>query len=244
MKSPLNAELLVRHMAAGFLLVDSEWVVRLANPKASTLLRRSVADIEGGALWDAFPGLGGTPAEQQLRIVPQGRVERRFEFFSPSLYNWFEIWAIPAPGPALYVYFIDVSDRARLMRTEAVQESVRQILHQAPVAISITRGPEHRYELTNAAARALVGGRALEGVLARRALPEVDPALFDILDRVYESGTPLTLHDLEVTYDREGDGTLYTGTFDVMYQPMRASDGNVEGIIQIAVETTRAERPS
>ena len=33
------------------------------------------------------------------------------------------------------------------------------------------------------------------------------------------SGEPLTLKDLEVTYDREGDGTLYRGTFDVTYQP-------------------------
>ena len=108
----------------------------------------------------------------------------------------------------------------------------------APVAITITRGAEHRFELLNTAARSLVGGRNLEGLAARAALPEVDPTLFEIIDRVFETGEPLTMHDLVVTYDRNGDGQPYTGTFDITYQPLRGTNGEIEGTIQTSVETT------
>lgn len=234
----MNAEIIVRHIIAGFLCVNQEWVVQRANARASTMLRKHSRDIEGKTLWEAFPGLKGTSAEQVLRTVPLTRTEQRFEVFAPELYNWFEGWAVRGDDGEIYVFFRDVSDRERAIQTDALRESLRRVLMDAPVAISITRGPDHRYELINNASRGLVGGRNLEGLTARNALPEVDEALFTILDTVYRTGDPVTLKDLEVTYDREGDGVLYTGTFDVTYQPMRDTDDKISGIIQTAVETT------
>ena len=235
----MNADVIVRHIIAGFLAVDADWIVRKANPRASTLLRRRSSEILGKSLWDAIPGLGDTSAAYELKAAESGTIERRCEFFSPSLYNWFEIWCVP-DGPDLrYVFFQDVTDRARAMQSDAVRESLRHILMDAPVAITITRGAEHRFELLNTAARALVGGRNLEGLAARAALPEVDPALFEVLDRVYETGEPVTMKDLAITYDRNGDGKQYTGTFDLSYLPLRSANGQIEGTIQTSVETTQ-----
>lgn len=234
----MNAEIIISHILAGFLCVNNEWVVQRANARASTMLRKPNRDIEGKTLWEAFPGLSGTSAEQVLRTVPLKRTQQRFDVFSAELYNWFEGWAVQGDAGDIYVFFRDVSDRERAIQTEAVRESLRRMLMDAPVAISITRGPEHRYELINNASRELVGGRNLEGLTARSALPEVDQSLFAILDNVYSTGEPVTLTDLEVTYDREGDGVLYQGSFDVTYQPMRDTDGKISGIIQTAVETT------
>jgi PAS domain-containing protein len=235
---PLDAALILRHIVAGFLAVDADWTVRVANPKACTLLRRPTPEIEGHSLWEAFPGLGESTAAADLRAAVGGRIERRYEVFSPTLYNWFELWAVPTSDGDLYLFFQDVTDRARAIQSDAVREALRRTLMDAPISITITRGAEHRYELLNQGARALVGGRDLEGMTARNALPEVDSRLFDVLDQVYRTGEPITLRDLEVTYDREGDGTLYTGVFDITYQPMRGADGSVEGLIQTAVETT------
>lgn len=47
------------------------------------------------------------------------------------------------------------------------------------------------------------------------------------------------MRDLSITYDRNGDGTLYTGTFDATYLPLRSTNGQIEGTIQTTVETTR-----
>ncbi len=234
----MNAEIIVRHIIAGFLCVNHEWVVQRVNARASTMLRKPSRDIEGKTLWEAFPGLAGTSAERVLRTVPLTRTEQRFEIFAPELYNWFEGWSVRGDDGEIYVFFRDVSDRERAIQTEALRASLRRVLMDAPVAISITRGPEHRYELINNASRGLIGGRNLEGLTARNALPEVDESLFAILDNVYRTGEAVTLQDLEVSYDREGDGVLYTGSFDVTYQPMRDTDDKVSGIIQTAVETT------
>lgn len=225
-------------MADAFIAVDAEWRVYRTNSRATTLIRRPASQCEGHLLWDCFPDLAGSSTEQELRAAARGSTtERRLEHFSATLYNWFDVWCVPADG-GLYIFFRDVTDRARAMQSSAVRESLRQILEDAPVAISITRGPDHRYELVNRAARALVGGRSLEGLTARNALPEVDESLFAMLDRVFESGDPLMLRDLEVTYDRAGDGTLVTAMFDVTYQPLRDPDGSVAGIINTSVETT------
>ncbi len=234
----MNADIIVRHIISGFLLVDADWMVRAANPRASSLLRRPSNEIEGKSLWDAIPGLRDTSAADKLKSSESGTVERRTEFFSPSLYNWFEIWCVPDGPDVRYVFFLDVTDRARTMQSDAVRESLRHILMDAPVAIIITRGAEHRFELINTAARALLGGRNLEGLAVRAALPEVDPKLFEIIDGVFETGEPVTLRDLVVTYDRNGDGQLYTGTFDVSYLPLRSTNGAIEGTIQTSVETT------
>ena len=234
----MNADIIVQHILAGFLCVTDKWVVQRVNARACTMLRKPERDIEGKSLWEAFPGLVGTRAEQVLRALPLTSVEQRFDVFAPELYNWFEGWAVRGDDGEIYVFFRDVSDRERAIQTEALRESLRRVLMDAPVAISITRGPEHRYELLNNAARGLVGGRDLEGLTARNALPGVDESLFTILDNVYRMGEPVTLQDLEVTYDRAGDGVLYTGSFDVTYQPMRDTDDKITGIIQTAVETT------
>lgn len=234
----MNPEIIIRHIVAGFLWVDDEWIVKRVNARASTMLRKPNREIEGKTLWEAFPGLTGTSAERVLRTVPLSRTEQRFDVFSAELYNWFEGWAVRGDDGEIYVFFRDVTDRERATQTEAVRESLRRVLMDAPVAISITRGPEHRYELINNAARALVGGRDLEGITARNALPEVDESFFAILDKVYQTGESVALQDLEVTYDREGNGVLYVGSFDITYQPMRDTDSKISGIIQTAVETT------
>ena len=239
----MNADVIIRHIVAGFLAVDADWIVRTANPRASTLLRRPLTDIEGKPLWDAVPGLRDTSAADDLKAVERGTVERRVEFFSPPLYNWFEIWCVPDGPDMRYVFFQDVTDRARAMQTDAVRESLRRILMDAPVAITITRGSEHRFELLNTAARALVGGRNLEGLAARAALPEVDAMLFNVLDQVYQTGEPVTMQEVVITYDRAGDGQSYTGTFDMSYQPLRSTSGQIEGTIQTSVETTAYAGP-
>lgn len=231
----MNAELILRHMLAAFLWADADWIIRKANPRATNLIRVPLEQLEGQSLWECFPDLAGSAAETELRNTAKGAIERRFEHFSPKLYNWFEIWAVPHEG-GVYIFFRDVTDRARALQSEAVLESLRRLLMDAPIAISMTRGSDHRFELMNQAARGLVGGRNLEGMPARVALPDIDPTLFELMDRVYETGQPTTLTDIEVTYDRLGRGELYTGTFDISYQPLREADGTIFGVVSISVE--------
>jgi hypothetical protein len=191
----------------------------------------------GASLAQSIADFAGSRAEEQLRGVMDGTFERRIDHFSPSRYSWYEIRAVPH-GDEVVLFLRDVSDRVRQTRSDAVREAVRQIVNDAPVAITITRGAEHRYELVNSMSRTLIGGRDVEGRAARLAFPEIEESMFDILDQVYTTGKPFTSRYLEVAFDRAGDGTLARGTFDVTYQPLFEADGTVSGILSVSVETT------
>lgn len=231
----MNHELIFRHTADAILVCDRSWSVTAANPRAETLLLRSATDLIGRPLRDWIPDFADSRAEPEVADIASGTIERRAEHFSPSRYLWFEIRVVPDAGGAI-LFLRDVTDRARQMRTEAIREAVREIVATAPVAISITRGPDHRYELVNDLSRELIGDRDVEGMTVRNAFPEIDPALFDMLDQVYRTGEAVSLKDLEVEFLRNGE--MRKGWFDVSYQPLRESDGSVSGIMTVSLETT------
>ena len=234
---PPTAEFILRHTSDAVLVVDVTWRVTAGNLRAETLLLLDARALIGATLADCIADFAGSRAEEQLRGVMDATFERRVDHFSPSRYSWYEMRAVPN-GDELVLFLRDVSDRVRQTRTEAVREAVRQIVNDAPVAISITRGADHRYELVNNIARKLIGDRDVEGRTARMAFPEIDESMFAILDEVYRAGKPFTARDLEVAFDRDGSGELTRGTFDVTYQPLFEADGTVSGVLSVSVETT------
>jgi PAS domain-containing protein len=238
----MSRDRLLQYISDGYLAVGADWRIRDANPRVEGILLRYGTSVVGAELWEVIPDLVGSPAEQEIRATAQGRVPRRVEHFSATRYIWLEMLVVPG-GDGCELFVQNVSNRAKAMEGEAVRASVRRILLHAPVAISITRGPEHRYEMVNARAQELVGRRDLEGQLARNAFPELaGSGLFDLLDEVYRSGVPYAGRNVPVRYDREGDGTLVDAVFDFTYQPLLEADGRVWGIMSVAVEVTEYVR--
>lgn len=124
---------------------------------------------------------------------------------------------------------------------EASLERARldHVFMQAPAAITVLEGPEHRFTVVNPRYRELVGGRAIEGIPVRQALPELEgQGFFEILDRVYESGDTYAATESPVFLDRDGDGVPEAVYVDFVYQPLLESDGRVFGIMAHAVDTT------
>ena len=176
-----------------------------AIPETTTIPHREL-EVRGAACVPSRArGDGQSRRDRGPGFLVGGEVRRLFSLI-PSIVLPVKRYDAPISGASSS----RTSPTARARQSDAVRESLRHILMDAPVAIMITRGAEHRFELVNTAARVLVGGRNLEGLAARAALPEVDPALFAIIDQVYETGEPVTMRDLVVTYDRNGDGQPYT----------------------------------
>lgn len=226
------------HVSDGVLHLDGDWHVRYANTRSELLVRRRREELLGASWWDLFPYLEGTPTGEQMREIAAGRLARRVRVFHPPLYAWHEVLVAPSDDGVLLVVR-DVTDVARLQQTEAVREGLREVFDQAPIAITLLRGPEHRVEITNPMARQLLGGRSLEGRTLRNALPELEgQGLFDLLDEVFASGKPYVGKEVPITYDRNGDGTLYEGVFNVTYQPLLDHVGKVTGVLSLSVEVT------
>jgi PAS domain S-box-containing protein len=130
--------------------------------------------------------------------------------------------------------------RERLMRElGAERQRLHDLVMEAPAAICIQHGPDHRYQLVNDRYRRMTGGRDLDGLPVREALPDMEGrGLFELLDRVYQSGEAFTGTEMPAEYDRAGDGRTERAFFNVVYQPIRDADGRVEGILTHAVEVT------
>jgi len=135
------------------------------------------------------------------------------------------------------------AERDRLIgEVGAERARLREVFAQAPALILVLRGPEHRVALANEAYRALVGGRTLEGMPVREALPEVEgQGLFELLDRVYATGEAVSGEERRVLIDR-GGSVPQEGFFNFVYQPTRGADGMVDGVLVHAVEVTAQVR--
>jgi signal transduction histidine kinase/ActR/RegA family two-component response regulator len=132
----------------------------------------------------------------------------------------------------MYCACVEVTDQvlAEKYRNEE-NERLRALFSQAPGIMAVLRGPDHVFELTNQSYMQLVGHRQVAGKSAREALPEiVGQGFFELLDRVYATGEPFVGHALPVRLQREPEGPLEERYIDFVYQPIRAENGQVNGI--------------
>lgn len=223
------------------LVLDHEWRYAYANHAAELLLRRKRSDLLGREQWTLYPDLLGTPAESRLRDAARRRLPVKYEQYIPSLYAWHSVLAVPS-GTGLILFFRDISDRIRMLQDAAVREGVRSILENIPVAITLTRGQEHRISMQNAASRRLLSGRSVEGSTVENALPETRAQGFiDILDRVYAEGKSFSGKEMPLLFDPDGNGPK-EHFFDLSYQPTFDTAGKVDGIVHIGVDVTERLR--
>ncbi len=121
---------------------------------------------------------------------------------------------------------------------EAAERQLQTVFAQAPAAVGVTVGPEHRFVLTNRGYDRLVGRRVRVGQTFREALPEIAAQGYEaLLDRVFRSGEPYSAREAYAQVMRQ-NGALEQGWFDFVYQPLIDSDGKVTGVLQQGIDVT------
>jgi len=104
----------------------------------------------------------------------------------------------------------------------------------------VLRGPEHVYEIANSHYLGLVGHRDIVGKRVRDARPELDgQGIYELLDGVYQTGTPFIGDQFRAMVDSDGDGTPEEHFYNFVYQPLREADGAVSGVFIHAIEVTQ-----
>ncbi len=130
---------------------------------------------------------------------------------------------------------IVLAERARL----AEVARLRDLFEQAPGAIALLHGPEHRFEFANSEYIALVGGRPVLGMTVGEALPEVvDQGFVSLLDSVYASGEPFRADGVPVLLQRRPGAPPETRFLDFVYQPIKDANGNPTDIFVAANDVT------
>lgn len=127
----------------------------------------------------------------------------------------------------------------------ASEQRLRELFDQAPVAVAVLTGPEHRYTIANPHYPVTPGGGCpLHGLPVREAFPElVNQGFFEMMDEVFRTGTPYFARERLVRLDRDGDGRLEDYFYNVGYQPLRDGSGTVYAIASVAYEVTEQCAP-
>ena len=125
------------------------------------------------------------------------------------------------------------SSTSPVRRTVGEQELFHAWLADAPAAISIMAGPEHRYQLSNRLNQEWTGNRIVLGKSVAELFPDAAQQGFvAMLDRVRETGEPVA--GQETPFDV--GGTLRFVNF--IYQPLRDERGSVDAILGFVVDVT------
>src|ERR1041385_1638153 len=135
-----------------------------------------------------------------------------------------------------------ISLEAAHLRTQAEVERRRlqELMAQAPAAMALMYGPEHRYTYVNDY-YLRVTGRTSEtdfiGKTLEESLTKTETAVFrKLLDDVYQTGNPSVGREMKAALNREGQAVeVY---FDFVYQAIRDSAGKIEGVLVHAVDVT------
>ncbi len=226
-----------------------ERVLRTGKPDTMALLRFDIPrpKEEGGGFEERYWSIVHTPvldAAGEVALVLQHPIDvtELQRLRGEARYPGKERRVQLAPAQA------GIFDRARAvyeanLSLQAESERLRGLFEQAPGFMCVLRGPEHRFELVNAAYLRLVGDRDLLGKPAREALPEVaGQGFFELLDRVYTTGEPFVGRGLEITVQAGPGGAPEQRVMDFVYQPVTDTDGQVSGIFIEGSDVTEAHR--
>ena len=133
----------------------------------------------------------------------------------------------------------DVTNQKRLEKALAdSEERLQQIFAQAPVAIGAFRGRDFVVELANPSYQALLQGRDLVGRRFCDIMPELEQHVWDVLNRVFDTGVPFLANEWLIPYDYDRDGVIEDHWFNVIYNPLREPDGTVSGLLAVLSEVT------
>jgi PAS domain S-box-containing protein len=132
--------------------------------------------------------------------------------------------------------------REALQKVQQNAERLRQLFEQAPGFMCTLRGPDHVFEMANAAYIRLIGERDIIGRAVLDALPEVAGQGFvELLDDVYRTGNAFTGQATSLRLRRSPHGPIEQRFVDFVYQPIRDAEGAVGGIFVQGSDVTDAK---
>ncbi len=179
-------------------------------------------------------GHGVSVTDQYLAIQREGSSDSWWSYSVVPLYE--------TDGPVGGLLTQGFETTAQIRARQLVdQESarLRDMFEQAPGAIALLSGPQHVFEIANAAYFELVGKRDIIGKPTIEALPEVaGQGIVELLDTVFSTGEPFVGKGVPVLLNRGKGGEAETRMLDFVYQPIRNAMGEVEDIFVEATDVT------
>ena len=131
----------------------------------------------------------------------------------------------------------------RQLQTE--RDRLSSLFERAPAFMTVLRGPDHTFELVNAAYRRLMGGREVVGTTVAESIPEaVEQGFVGLLDNVYATGEAQVVTGASLLLRAGPADDEVQRYIDFVYQPLLEPDGTVSGIFVVGSDTTQTQLAS
>jgi signal transduction histidine kinase len=216
-------------------VVGTDGIVQYANAAAGRMFAKAPTALRGSPF--GFPLSAGEITE--VDIVADGGTRPAEMRVTDSVWDG---------KPVCLATLRDVSDRELLRRERAAQlassmaaSRLSEIIKQAPVAIAVLGGPEHRFDIANERYVELIGNREVLGKTVRESMPELEgQGIYELLDQVYSTGEPYV--GTEVGLNLRGETQVPDTFFNFVYHPLRQSQDEITGIAVVASDVTTQVR--
>ena len=126
-------------------------------------------------------------------------------------------------------------------RAEAEQQRQRfhAVLMQLPAYVAVYHGPEHVYQFVNPPYQSMFPHRSFAGRPFREGIPEAQAlGVVALFDRVYQTGEPYHVREMEGWFDFRGTGEPEQVFLDLYLHPLRDAQGRIDGILDYSYNVT------
>ena len=162
-----------------FVVQDHEWRFRYVNAAAAAAFARSrdgsTEELLGRVVWDAFPEIGGTPFEREMRRARDTASPVTFTEFYAQSGRWSEMRCYPMPGGGVATLWRDVTDSMQ------AEESRHYLARSSEILAASLDRDETARQLAQLLVPRLADWCSVQllddaGVLRQTAVAHVDPA--------------------------------------------------------------------
>jgi PAS domain S-box-containing protein len=250
-ESEQNLRSMVLQSPIGICVLDASTLVsEIVNESFIEVAGKTYEEIAGKYYWDTFSearpyyesalqkvvddGIPYYANEVEMMLVRHGGEEIIYvTFVYAPLKN------IAGDVKKVAIWVLDNTQQVTARRkVEEADKRFRSTVKQAPVGITILRGPQYVVEMANEAYLRLVDKEEVDFVGRRLfdSLPEVENAVGSLLDSVLNTGNPYRGNEVAIPINRYGKQDI--SYFDFLYHPLKEDDGEISGIIVTVTEVS------
>jgi PAS domain-containing protein len=126
---------------------------------------------------------------------------------------------------------------------EAQRQRFHEVLMQLPAHVAVYHGPAHVYQFVNPPYQRLFPHRSFVGRPFREGTPEAtELGVVALFDRVYQTGEPFSLPELEGWFDFRGTGEPEQVFLNLYLHPLHNAQGEVNGVLDFSYNITEQVR--
>jgi PAS domain-containing protein len=122
---------------------------------------------------------------------------------------------------------------------EAQRQRFHEVLMQLLAHVAVYHGPNHVYQFVNPPCQRLFPHRSFVGRPFREGTPEATAlGVVALFDRVYQTGEPISVPEMEGWFDFEGAGEPEQVFLNIYLYPLRNAQGEVNGVLDFFYNVT------